>query len=154
MAKKNRKAIELVDSEEDCVLNFDIFQFPKPELDRKMAIEWLSDKYIDLACALITGYDTDDADLRQDFASMAFELARVVEACAQVLQTGKPVRVVTSGGVDFAPATRRLARLVGRRDLIEGREVGCTERGFDELTRMFVERVEPTISASPDGGAA
>ena len=146
MASKSKKALEFT---------FEIFRFPKPKLDREMASEWLDDHHRYLAAALRLGYYSDDADLRGDFAYLAMDLSSVLNACIHVLRTGKPVRVRTVGAdIDFSEHMGMLARVMEQRDLMCDRAAHPEEYGFDELVRMFVERIEPTLSDVQDGGAA
>ena len=127
---------------------FEFFSFPKPELDRKMAIEWLWRHYSDLAAALRVGYFSDEKGMREDFAWMSQDLSYVAEACIHVLRTGKPVRVrsIASTNGDFPERMLLLARVMAQRHLEEDRRESPETHGFDKLTRMFVERIEPAIS--------
>ena len=147
MAGNNEKAPEFT---------FEVFRFPKPKLDRKMAVEWLDNHYQDLTAALQAGYYADEKGVRADFAYLAMDLSNVLDACIHVLRTGKPVRVRTAGNsdIDFWAHMRMLARLMAQRDLIDDRDERLAECGFDEITRMFLERIEPTLSADSNGGAA
>lgn len=124
---------------------FEIFRFPKPELDPEMAREWLRDKYIYLNAAMLCGYYSDDEDVRSAFAFIANDLESVVNACIKVLQTGNSVKVETTSleDADSQDFTATLARVVLQRDLIDDRGGEQTaEYGFDELTSMYIERVQ------------
>ena len=64
---------------------------PWEKLDREAALRWLEEDGPQLLGLVITGYTTPGP--RRPFQNLAYDVARMLEACVLALRGGEPVRV-------------------------------------------------------------